>query len=70
MAEETQTPETLDDAVLPDLGAEGSRPPRQSPLEVQPEVDPYEEQPHLFAGAAFAGGFVLAKLLKRLRGGG
>jgi hypothetical protein len=47
-------------------GATGSRPLGESPLSAQTESDPFAERPEAFVGAAFAGGFALALLLKRL----
>jgi hypothetical protein len=67
----------------PNQGATGSRPPggehsarpsarrslsNESPLSVETESDPFAERPEAFVGAAFAGGFVLALILKRLAG--
>jgi hypothetical protein len=58
-------------------GATGSRPngehaarasnpsPGESPLSVESESDPFAERPEAFVGAAFAGGFALALILKR-----
>jgi hypothetical protein len=40
----------------------------QSPLRAESTTDTYEEMPHVFAGAAFAGGFLLAQILKRIGG--
>jgi hypothetical protein len=44
-------------------------PPQQSPLGAAAEAagdDPFASRPELFVGAAFAGGLVLAQVLKRL----
>ncbi len=41
----------------------------ESPLSVGTEDDPFTERPEVYVGAAFAGGFVLAKLLGKLGGG-
>jgi hypothetical protein len=45
----------------------------QSPLDAQRRGeqahDAYEERPHVFVAAAFAGGFLAAQLLKHLGGG-
>ena len=39
----------------------------QSPLGAQSDAgDPFAEHPEIFVGAAFAGGFVMAKILGRL----
>jgi hypothetical protein len=50
----------------PNQGATGSRPMGESPLSVQPEGDAYDERPEAFVGAAFAGGFALALIMRRL----
>ena len=48
-------------------GATGSRPMGESPLQADSAAsDPFAERPEAFVGAAFAGGFVLALLLRRL----
>jgi hypothetical protein len=46
-------------------GATGQRPYGETPLSVGSESDPFAERPEAFVGAAFAGGFVLAMILKR-----
>jgi hypothetical protein len=46
-------------------GATGTRPYGESPLSVESESDPFAERPEAFVGAAFAGGFALALILKR-----
>ena len=58
-------------------GATGGRPagehaarasdpgPGESPLSVGSESDPFAERPEAFVGAAFAGGFALAMILRR-----
>jgi hypothetical protein len=38
----------------------------ESPLGAGSESDPFAERPEAFVGAAFAGGFALAMLLRRL----
>lgn len=38
----------------------------ESPLDVDTVEDPFAEHPELFVGAALAGGFILAQILKRL----
>ncbi|MGH2801984.1 MAG: hypothetical protein ACRDL4_02935 [Thermoleophilaceae bacterium] len=67
-------------ADAPNQGATGGRPSRErsarpsvsgsdfgeSPLAAQPESDPFAERPEAFVGVAFAGGFALALILKRL----
>ena len=40
----------------------------ESPLTVGSTGDAFDERPELFVGAAFVGGFVLAQILKRVRG--
>ena len=47
-------------------GATGSRPMGESPLSAQSESDPFAERPEVFVGGAFAGGFALALILRRL----
>jgi hypothetical protein len=37
----------------------------ETPLSVETESDPFAERPEAFVGAAFAGGFALAMILKR-----
>jgi hypothetical protein len=46
-------------------GATGARTSGESPLSVESESDPFAERPEAFVGAAFAGGFALALILKR-----
>ena len=46
-------------------GATGQRPYGESPLSVGSESDPFAERPEAFVGAAFAGGFALAMILRR-----
>jgi hypothetical protein len=46
-------------------GATGTRPLGETPLSVQSEDDPFAEHPEAYVGAAFAGGFALALLLRR-----
>jgi hypothetical protein len=50
----------------PNQGATGSRPMGESPLSVGSDTDPYDEHPEAFVGAAFAGGFALAVVLRML----
>ena len=38
----------------------------ESPLSVGTDDDPFAERPEVYVGAAFAGGFVLAKILGKL----
>jgi hypothetical protein len=47
-------------------GATGQRPYGESPLSVESESDPFAERPEAYVGAAFAGGFALAMILRRL----
>jgi hypothetical protein len=47
-------------------GATGQRPLGETPLSVDSESDPFAKRPEAFVGAAFAGGFALAVILKRL----
>jgi hypothetical protein len=47
-------------------GATGSRPMGESPLSVTSESDPFAERPEAYVGAAFAGGFAVALILRRL----
>jgi hypothetical protein len=50
----------------PNQGATGTRPMGETPLQAaSTDADPFAERPEAFVGAAFAGGFVLALLLKR-----
>jgi hypothetical protein len=63
--------ETVDSTAAPDpgdvnQGATGSRPLGESPLGATPESDPFAERPEAFVAAAFAGGFALALILRRL----
>jgi hypothetical protein len=46
-------------------GATGGRPYGETPLSVNSEPDPFAERPEAFVGAAFAGGFALAMILRR-----
>jgi hypothetical protein len=50
----------------PNQGATGNRPLGESPLSAQSEGDAFDERPEAFVGAAFAGGFALALLLKKM----
>ena len=48
-------------------GATGNRPLGESPLSAkQPDKDAFAERPEAFVGAAFAGGLVLALVMRRL----
>ena len=46
-------------------GATANRPLGESPLSVESETDAFAERPEAFVGAAFAGGLVLALLMRR-----
>ena len=49
------------------FGSSGASPGSgESPLSVGTEDDPFAERPEVYLGAAFAGGFVLAKILGKL----
>jgi hypothetical protein len=53
-------------AAEPNQGATGTRPMGETPLQADAsDPDPFAERPEAFVGAAFAGGFVLALLLKK-----
>jgi hypothetical protein len=50
----------------PNLGATGTRPMGETPLQAaSTDSDPFAERPEAFVGAAFAGGLVLALVLRR-----
>jgi hypothetical protein len=54
-------------AAEPNQGATANRPMGESPLQADSaEADPFAERPEAFVGAAFAGGLVLALLLRKL----
>jgi hypothetical protein len=50
----------------PNQGATGTRPMGETPLTVDSDGDSFAQRPEAFVGAAFAGGFALALLLKRV----
>ena len=53
-------------ADAPNQGATGTRPMGETPLQADAsDPDPFAEHPEAFVGAAFAGGLVVALLLKR-----
>jgi hypothetical protein len=54
------------DEHVPNQGAAGNRPLGETPLTVQSDSDPFAERPEAYVGAAFAGGLVLALILRRL----
>jgi hypothetical protein len=70
MADDESTQSTQD---LPAVEAEAEQPvsesPSESPWQAQQAASEAEPRPELLLGGAFVGGFVFAKLLKRLRGG-
>ena len=49
----------------PNEGATANRPLGETPLTVESESDAFAERPEMFVGAAFAGGFALAMILRR-----
>jgi hypothetical protein len=57
--EPTQPPEDVNQ------GATAQRPYGETPLSVDSESDPFAARPEAFVGAAFAGGFALAMILRR-----
>ena len=61
------TEETASETPIEDVnqGATGARPYGETPLSVASESDPFAERPEAFVGAAFAGGFALAMILRR-----
>jgi hypothetical protein len=65
MADDESTQSTQD---LPAVEHEPGPPP-QSPLGAQQAGEPGGPSPEVLVGGAFAGGFVLAKVLKKLGGG-
>lgn len=67
MADEPENVPTAD-AGPANQGATGSRPMGESPLSAQSDSDsdPFAERPEVFVGGAFAGGFALALILRRL----
>jgi hypothetical protein len=63
MADEPTHSATTD---APNQGATGTRPMGETPLQADAsDSDPFAERPEAFVGAAFAGGLVLALLLRR-----
>jgi hypothetical protein len=60
-----QTTEATQPADGVNQGATGARPYGETPLSVESETDLFAERPEAFVGAAFAGGFALALILKR-----
>jgi hypothetical protein len=47
-------------------GATGTRPIGESPLSATTDSDLFDERPEAFVGAAFAGGLVLALILRKI----
>jgi hypothetical protein len=58
-------PTVNEDAPGVNQGATGERPFGETPLSVESDTDRFAERPEAFVGAAFAGGFALAMILKR-----
>ena len=54
-----------DEPTTVNQGATGARPLGESPLSVGSDDDPFAERPEAFVGAAFAGGLMLAVILRR-----
>ena len=65
MADEPENAPTAEAGPV-NQGATGSSPMGESPLSVQSDSDPFAERPEAFVGGAFAGGFALALILRRL----
>jgi hypothetical protein len=63
--ESAAAPDVDEDATTVNQGATGERPLGETPLSVESEADPFAERPEAFVGAAFAGGFALAMILRR-----
>jgi hypothetical protein len=55
--------------ITQDMPAVEQEPAPQSPLEAQRAAESGGPGPEVLVGGAFVGGFVLAKVLKKLRGG-
>ena len=63
MADEPNQGATAD---APNQGATAARPMGETPLQADAtESDPFAERPEAFVGAAFAGGLVLALILRK-----
>jgi hypothetical protein len=63
MADEPNQGATADP---PNQGATAGRPMGESPLQAESaDSDPFAERPEAFVGAAFAGGLVVALLLRK-----
>ncbi|HLM09435.1 MAG TPA: hypothetical protein VK307_06975 [Thermoleophilaceae bacterium] len=63
MADEAAQQEAAE--LPPNQGATATRPLGETPLTVGSEADAFAEHPEMFVGAAFAGGFTLAMILRR-----
>ncbi len=64
MADEPNQGVTADE---PNQGATAARPMGETPLQADAtDSDPFAERPEAFVGAAFAGGLVLALILRKL----
>jgi hypothetical protein len=76
-APDEDAPTASEDGPTVNQGATGERPdgehavrasdpgPGETPLSVESEGDPFADRPEAFVGAAFAGGFALAMILRR-----
>ena len=64
MADQTEQATAAEQPV--NQGATGSRPLGETPLSVESEHDAFAERPEAYVGAAFAGGFALALILRRV----
>jgi hypothetical protein len=64
----THDPSTQSTQDMPAVAAAHTEPPPRSPLEAQMAGEG-GQKPEVLVGAAFVGGFIAAKLLKRVRGG-
>jgi hypothetical protein len=66
MSDDASTQSTQD---MPAVEAAEQQPEPRSPLAAQAAAETGGPGPEVFIGGAFAGGFVLAKVLKKLGGG-
>jgi hypothetical protein len=62
MATQSAAPNPAEEPV--NQGATGARPLGESPASVGSEKDAYDERPEAFVGGAFAGGLLLALILR------
>jgi hypothetical protein len=67
MSDDASTQSTQD---MPAVAADTPQPEPRSPLQAQLAGESGGPGPEVLIGGAFVGGFVFAKLLKRLGGGG